>query len=264
MNRKPSKAQERGASSVRTLSDETARVAVEERRRGRPVKLLAKDCGTIELPSTWDMTAIDRVCASIRKLCDTLVENGDKVDAFGFDRHACSLLHNELQLPPEVAASDGFWRWLAVEKLPGVIEARHGDPQRGKQANLISYGIGTRDIGQSRLGILWLRANILYDPHVEPQEAYHLAERFLHTDFIESGIIRVRYGWCRNLARALTRFQYPDPKTTKTYLRNTGDRSIRELYKRLRHLHSVYAFEFLSDDVLRSLLENHSRDLKRA
>ena len=256
-------AHDRAGGRVLTLSDETARVAVEGRRRGRPVKLLAKDCGTIEVPPTWDMTAIDRVCASIRKLCDALVENGDKVDAFGFDRRACSLLHRELQLPPRIAASDGFWRWLAVEKLPGVIEARHGHPQQGRQANLSNYGIGTRDIARSRLGILWLRANLLYDPDVGFKKAYHLAERFLHSDFIESGIIRVRYGWCRNLARALTRFQYPDPKTKKTYLRNTGEGSIRELYKRLRHLHSVYAFEFLSDDELGSLLENHSHDLRR-
>lgn len=251
------------SSRVRTLSNERARVAITDRRRGRPRKLLAGDFDTIELASEWDATVVDGACASILKLRENLVESGCKVDAFNFDRLACSMLHRKLQLPPSVAASAGFWRWLAVEKLADVIEVRHGG-RKGKEANLANYGIDKHDIGQCRLGILWLRADMLYDPDAELQNAYHLAERFLHTDFIESGIIRVRYGWCRNLARALVRFQYPDPTTKKTFLRNTGDGSIRELYKRLRHLHSVYAFEFMSDGELRSLLERHSRDLKRA
>ena len=251
------------SSRVRTLSSEKARVAVTNRRRGRPWKLLARDFGTIELASEWDAAVVDGACASILKLRENLVQHGRKVDAFNFDRLACSMLHRELQLPPSVAASADFWRWLAVEQLADIIEARHGGP-KGREANLTNYGIDRHDIGQCRLGILWLRADMLYDPDADPQNAYHLAERFLHTDFIESGIIRIRYGWCRNLARALVRFQYPDPTTKKTYLRNTGDGSIRELYKRLRHLHSVYAFEFMSDGELRSLLESHSRDLKRA
>lgn len=262
MSRQATGVHDGGLSKVLTLADERARVAVLARRAGRPDKLLAKDFGTIEVASTWDETAIDRACDSIRKRCEALVESGRKVDTFEFDRRACSVLHEELQLPPRVAAADGFWRWLAVEKLPEVIEARR-NPKR-ECADLNNYGVGTRDIGKCRLGILWLRADMLYDPHAGPQDAYHLAERFLHTDFIESGIIRHRYGWCRNLARALVRFQYRDPKTKKTYLRNTGAGSIRDLYKRLRHLHSVYAFEFMSDDELASLLENHSYDLKRA
>ena len=34
-----------------------------------------------------------------------------------FDRAACKILHQELNISPNLAASDGFWRWLAVEKI---------------------------------------------------------------------------------------------------------------------------------------------------
>ena len=147
-----------------------------------------------------------------------------------------------------------------MTKLPAVIEARHGNLDKGIYAHLGNYGIGTNI--RNRLRILWLRANMLYDANAP--DPYRLAKRFLHSDFIESGIIRHRYGWCRNLARVLVRFQYRHPKSKEVYLLSTGSRSIRELYKRLRHLHSVYAFEFMSDQELWALLEKHSQDLRRA
>ena len=251
-----------GSSHVRTLSDENARMAIAARRRGLPRKLLAGDCGTIEIPDSWDPAVVEDAGSAVRRLVVKLQEDRVKVDGFNFDRIACSLIHRKMRLPSRVAASDGFWRWVAVERLQDVIEARRQNPATIPYAHLRNYGIGTRDIGQNRLGILWLRANMLYDGRAD--NPYHLAERFLHTDFVESSIIRHRYGWCRNLARVLVKFQYRHPTTKKTYLRNTGSRSIRELYKRLRHLHSVYAFEFMSERELWAVLEKHSEDLLRA
>ena len=251
-----------GSSRVRTLSDENARMAIVERRRKVPRKLLARDCGTIKIPDSWDPAVVEDACSAVRRLVVKLQEDGVKVDGFNFDRMACSLIHKKMQLPSIVAASGGYWRWLAVERLHDVIEARHHNPAKNPHAHLRNYGIGTRDMGQNRLAILWLRANMLYDD--EADNPYHLAERFLHTDFVESAIIRHRFGWCRNLARVLVKFQYRHPATKETYLRNTGSRSIRELYKRLRHLHSVYAFEFMSEHELWSVLEKHSEDLLRA
>ncbi len=248
---------------VRTLSDEKARSAIEARRDGLPLKLLAGDCGTIEGLGSWDPAVVEDACSAVRDLLVKLQEDGVKVNGFNFDRVACSLIHKKTQLPSRVAASDGFWKWMAVEKLPDVIEARRRNPTKNRHARLENYGIDTPDIGKNRLGIIWLRANMLFDRKAD--NPYHLAERFLHTDFVESAIIRHRYGYCRNLARVLVEFQYRQPTSKKTYLRNTGSRSpIRELYKRLRHLHSVYAFEFMSEPELWSVLERHSKDLQRA
>lgn len=252
-----------GASGARTLSDERARSLVETWRRGVPEKLLDRDCPVIDAGTTgWDTGRVDVACSRILDLLAELERDGVKVDAFNFDRRACALMHEEMRLPPRVSASDGFWRWLAVAKLSKAIEARRRNPRKHRFAKLANYGIGTRNIGKNRLGIIWLRANMLYDANA--RDPYRLAKRFLHSDFIESGIIRHRYGWCRNLARVLVRFQYRHPNSKEVYLRSTGPLSIRELYKRLRHLHSVYAFEFMSDQELWTLLEKHSRDLKRA
>ncbi len=247
-----------------TLSDETARDTINARRAGKPRKLLAGDLGKIEVGNEWDVSFVDNACNGLRDLIETLAADGAKVDNFNFDRVACSLLHRELRLPPKLAASDGFWRWMAVEKAGDVIEKRMRNPAKGLHAARANYGIGSRDISQNRLAILWLRADMLYE-EVSADNPYHLAERFLHTDFFESGILRTRYGWCRNLARTLVRFQYPDRNNGKPRLRGgTNPHGIRALFKRLRHLHSVYAFEFMTGTELWDVLEKNSRDLLRA
>lgn len=247
-----------------TLSDDTAHATIMARRRDQPRKLLASDCDLVEVGAGWELSFVDRACRRLGELIGRLESDGVKVDSFNFDRRACSLLHRELRLPPQLAASDGFWRWMAVEKASKVIEKRMGRPTKGVPANQKNYGIGTRNISDNRLAILWLRADLLYDDEDSANNPYHLAERHLHTDFFESGILRHRYGWCSNLARALVRFQYREEDGRGVYLHSTDQRGVRELYKRLRHLHSVYAFEFMTDGELADLLKKNSRDLLRA
>ena len=204
---------------------------------------------------------MDNACTKVLGLLAELEHGSVKVDAFNFDRVACSLMHEEMRLPPRVAASDGFWRWLAVAKLSDVIEARHRNSAKGVDALLGNYGIDAPDY-RNRLRILWLRADMLYDADAAAPDPYHLAKRFLRVDFIESGIIRHRWGWCRNLARVLVGFQYPNPESKEVY-RHSRD-ALRKLYKRLQRLHSVYAFEFMSDQELCAMLEKHSQDLGSA
>ena len=103
---------------------------------------------------------------------------------------------------------------------------------------------------------------MVYDP--EAEDRYHLATRPAHTDFWESGIIRHRYAWSRNLARSLVRFQYRDTESDQAFLHSTHESGIRELYKRLRRLHTTVSFEYLSDDEIMTVLESKSTDLKRA
>ena len=211
----------------------------------------------------WDESQADRAAAGLRAKKCHLLERGRRLEANTFDRYACKILHETLELPPSLAASDGFWRWMAVEKFGDIIEARHGVVSRSNKPALpANYGIYT-SATRNRLVILWFRAEMLYDSGNQ-DDPYHLATRPLHTDFLESGIIRHRYGWCRNLARALVRFQYPDAASGSVRLHSTHANGIRELYKRLRRLHSVISFEYLSDEEIVSLLDEKSSDLQRA
>ena len=119
--------------------------------------------------------------------------------------------------------------------MPGTTDAR-------PVARLMNFGIDGPPTS-NRLRILWLRADIVYDASNE--DPYNLATRLSPTDFWESGIIRHRYGWSRNLARLMTRFQYPDPNSGVGRLHLTHENGIRMLYKRLKRMHSTIAFEYL-------------------
>ena len=74
---------------------------------------------------------------------------------------------------------------------------------------------------------------------------------FLKTGFYE-GI---------NLARLMTRFQYPDRDSGKGTLHLTHQHGVRMLYKRLKRMHSTVAFEYLKDSELLDMLEVKSADL---
>lgn len=239
----------------KTLTNETARRAVQERRERPSYKLLEQDVAEVGFGENWDESLADAAADELRRKIEWLRRRRRQIDAFQFDSYACGPIHRILALPPNLAASDGFWRWLAVEKFEEVVEARH-TTQNGP-AHLGNYGIDAR-VERNRIALLWFRADLLYQADVD--DPYHLASRPLHTDFVESGLIRPRYGWCRILARAMVRFQYRDPGSNRVYLHNDG---IRELYKRLRRLHTTTAFEFLPEEELVSILEARSKDLRR-
>ena len=186
-----------------------------------------------------------------------LVEQKTRLDVNTFDKDACVILHRELHLPPDLAAVEGFWRWLAVEQFPDIVEAR----VRTELAHLRNYGIDA-SVTANRIAILWFRAHMVYDGKAD--DPYHLATRPAHTDFWESGIIRHRYAWSTNLARTLVTFQYRDPSSDEAYLHSTHANGVRELYKRLRRLHSTVSFEYLDGNEIWQILEEKSVDLERA
>ena len=243
----------------KSLTNEQARRAVEERRRGQAYKLLEADVTYVGSGEVWDESLAECASKELRELVRSLKTAGKPIDVFEFDKRACAILHKTLALPAHLAASNGFWRWLAVEKFSELIEARHA--YRDNPARLRNYGINAR-WDSNRITILWLRADILYD--TDADDPYHLASRSMHTDFVESGIIRPRYAWCRNLAREFVKFQYPNPKSSDAYLHSTASDGVREMYKQLKRLHSTISFEFMSDDELRGILQEKSAGLGRA
>lgn len=242
-----------------TLSNDIAREAALARQAGNDYKILAENLGVAGSGDAWDESLADIAAKTLNDRVDVLRRNGEKVDVNTFDRHACETVHRDLCLPPNLVASEGFWRWLAVEKFADAIEARHANA--GKPARLRNYGIDA-SVTANRLAIIWFRANMVYD--CDAEDPYHLAKRRAHTDFWESAIIRHFYGWCGNLARVLVEFQYRDPSSNKAYLHSTDPNGIRALYRRLRQLHSTISFEYLSDDQIWKILEEKSADLRKA
>ena len=241
----------------KTLSNEKAKMAVEARRQGRAYKLLGTDLGEAGNGALWDESRADRVAKKLGQMKDELLRDGRSLDVNTFDKEACVILHRDLAVPPNLVADDGFWRYLAVEKLPDIVEARaHGD-----SAHLRNYGIDA-SVTDNRIAILWFRADMVYDG--ESTDPYRLARQPAHTDFWESGIIRHRYAWSPNLARSLVRFQYRDPSSGQAFLHSTHSDGVRKLYKRLRRLHSTVSFEYLSDEDLLAILKEKSADLRCA
>ena len=195
------------------LPNEVARRVVSARQQGRDSKVLESELDHVGSGQDWKPENADRAVANLADLRDELLvdERSDVNDQL-FDRAACKVLHQELSISPNLAASDGFWRWLAVEKFCDIIEARHS--RRSSVARLMNFGIDGPPTS-NRLRILWLRADIVYDACNE--DPYHLATRLSPTDFWESGIIRHRYGWSRNLARLMER-----DSSTRTATRARG------------------------------------------
>ncbi len=251
-----------GHLSGMTLSSEHARrIVLESRQSGQRPLVLS---GHVEIAGgayeAWNTQQADEVVESLTPLKDELLGDARSIAKDQkFDRSACRIIHQGLNLPLNLAAVDGFWRWLAVDKFYEIIESRHN--RTSEHAGLGNFGIDAPS-DRARLKILWLRADVVYD--AEHDDSYHLSDRLSPTDFWESGIIRHYYGWAPNLARALVGFQYPDPDSGKGTLHLTHENGIRMLYKRLRQLHTTVAFEHLDDTQLADLLARLSDRLERA
>lgn len=245
----------------KTLAHDKARQAVEVRQKGTPYRLLDSDFVEVGSGLPWDDSNADHAAESLRAIKDEVEKDGGKLGVNTFDKDACAILHRELDIPPNLVARDGFWRWLAVEKFADLIEARSPKSHDSGLVHPRNYGIDA-SVTDNRIAIMWFRADMVYDP--EAEDPYHLATRPAHTDFWESGIIRHRYAWSRNVARSLVKFQYQDPKSEQAYLHSTHETGIRELYKRLRRLHTTMSFEFMSDEEIMTILNEKSVDLKRA
>ena len=242
---------------AKTLFNEKARLAVNARLRDKSYKLLGADFGEVGEGDPWDESIADQAAAELIDIKDKLTSMNKRIDVNSFDVEACVILHQRLGLPPNLVAHQGFWRWLAVEKFAETVEAR----SRTGVAHPRNYGIDA-SVTDNRIAILWFRADMVYDEgKIDP---YHLARRPAHTDFWESGIIRPRYAWSKSLARALVRFQYRDASSETAHLHGTHKYGIRELYKRLRRLHTTISFEYLTEEDLMELLEEKSAGLQRA
>jgi hypothetical protein len=194
--------------------------------------------------------AVDDLRSRLLELKNDYSSELKKSDPEGgrFESEACVLVHRLLPVTNSAVADPGFWIWLAVVKLPDIVEWRHGG--EGRFAELANYGIGNRT--ENLMFRMWLRAEIVYDPSAD--DPYYLS-RFGDQDLWRSHIIRQGYSSVRDVAKCLISFQYGDGKP-----RLSSD-GIRELAKRLRRLRANMMMEFLTPARIMGVLEDQAKDL---
>jgi hypothetical protein len=81
-----------------------------------------------------------------------------------------------------------------------------------------------------------------------------------------SGILKHLYSGARPVARALTRFQFPEPGefVGSEYRPQTRTlNGVRELYKRLRHFNAFVGLGSLDEPAAATLIESLAEDLPR-
>lgn len=217
------------------------------------------------LPRGDGVERVKRLTASLDSLAAEFSSGGRIVEVARFDAEASVLTHTTLgDLPTRVAAEHEFWLYLASGPLFDVVLRRY--PLKGSaKPNLKNFGVGS--IWDCLPRRLWFRGHVAYDD--DATDPYHLARRG-HVDFWISGLVRVLYGSIRPLARALVRFQYPQPgrfegnEYRPATLDVQDERGIRILYKRLQHFTATTALATLDDAESLALIEDLARDLPRA
>ena len=179
-----------------------------------------------------------------------------------FDREAARITHESaLQIPTTMQGDPGFWRWLAIEHGPDLVEFRHG--KKGKSA-VDNFGLGGR--WENLFMRSWFRAELSFDE--DSSDPYWLTVRG-GSDFWRSGILRHRYSSSRNLNKAFVKFAYPDPSEPSRGIWRMRSKSnpegsgFQQLWRRLARLHATVAYETLSIEQCTEILEHLSEDLPR-
>ena len=232
----------------KSMSSGDARIILDARSRGEPVELeqFEETLGTESPIPDENIEAVVTEANELRSRYPDVLTIAQKSR---FDHEASVAIHETLDIDQVVAGDRGFWTWLAVVHFSDLIEWRYFRPQGAHYEN---YGIGNKD--RNYPSRLWFQSALCYDEQAD--DPYHLA-KLGDTDFYESGIVRHRYSSCRNFARALVRYQYPDDDPASRTL--TPIRRIRALYVKLRRLQATVQFEALDDDECLELIEDLAR-----
>lgn len=243
-----------------TLAPEDAEIVLANYRREgtvSEVEPIVRGSG-----DAFDQERVEDLVEDLRNLRRELGEpEGGPRDFWAkYEGRAAALVHRALELPVDVAADPGVWRWLVFgrndQRLIKIVDWRHGKADEPGGARDGNYGL-TNDLGEGLFSRLWFRADIAYDPRRE--DPYELAYRG-DQDLWRSHILRQEYGHVRKLSMALLCFQYPDesPET-----RTVSNDEIRLIAKELRRRHANLAYELLSDvdaeELIRDVRDSISR-----
>ena len=178
-----------------------------------------------------------------------------------FEAQACEIVHRQLRLEVGVASNSAFWRWVTFGagdgELCGLVDWRFGTQSSIADVN---YGIASRaSIWEGLFARLWWRGYLGYSEELE--DRYSIARRG-DMDIWRSHILRQEFGRCRNVARALVCFQYPEGHTGRRGRLRV--QHLRALAKRLRILHASMAFELLSYEDAFQTIERQARGIAEA
>ncbi len=163
---------------------------------------------------------------------------------------ALSVLVHQLIPWGEHTGDKSFWRWVAFVPLREAVVYRHGGKSMPNEKN---YGIGS--LTENLAFRCWIRGDIAYDDSASPfsLERYDWA-RVGDQDLWRSFLIRVRYSYAREMAKALLEFQHPGKAEERTLKAGDKTTGIRMLSKRLSRVHANMCFAALSKDECLQLL----------
>lgn len=160
-----------------------------------------------------------------------------------FEAELGVLLHE--QIPWGRHTGDkSFWRWIAMVSARSAVLYRH---QYSNPPNKDNYGIGS--LTENLCFRSWIRADIACEESASrfSDERYAWA-KVGDQDLWRSFLIRVRYSYAREMAKALLEFQHPGRIAARTL--KAGDKStgIRMLSKKLSRLHPNMCLAALNKD----------------
>lgn len=179
-----------------------------------------------------------------------------------FEGHASRVVHSILDTDATAASDPGFWLWFTFgredERPVRFVDWRMSVKDGVGSALESNYGI-TTNLAEGLFSRLWLRADIAFEP--KDSDPYRLALRG-DQDLWRSHIFRQEYAQIREVAKALIRFQYPHDDSEKPTVKTDV---IRSMVKELRRKHASLAFELLTSEEAKLLVEEvHDSIIKQS
>ncbi|MCZ7579229.1 MAG: hypothetical protein M5U21_00180 [Fimbriimonadaceae bacterium] len=186
---------------------------------------------------------------AVKYLLSQSPDNPTKVDLREFEANLSECVHPLIPWGDHTG-DQSFWRWVAFVPLREAVVYRHGGKSMPDKKN---YGIGP--LTENLAFRCWIRGDIACDDSASPflSERYAWA-RVGDQDLWRSFLIRARYSYAREMAKALLEFQHPDKSETRTLRAGDKTTGIRMLSKRLSRVHANVCLAALSKDECLQLL----------
>lgn len=186
---------------------------------------------------------------------DRLKKGDSRLASFEADLGIC--LHEYIPWGDQTGDSS-FWRWIALVPARAAVLYRHQYSMPPQKDN---YGIGP--LKENLAFRSWLRADIAFDPTAQrfSSDRYEWA-KVGDQDLWRSLLIRTRYTYARELAKALLEFQHPNKSPRRTLKPGDPYTGIRMLSKRLTRLHSNQCFAAMTKDECLELISELSDGLE--
>lgn len=211
----------------------------------------------VEGVGTFETEAIDfcKIAEALHKLIDEgPPKSASRAPAPAwFEMKAIKILHKPLaKLSLQAASDPKFWAWLTfvscgtrfvelvMKRFPG---------KKGAKPEKVNFGISTQaNVFEGLCARIWWRGYRFYDDAAK--NPYELAERG-YVDLWRSHIIRERYSYAENMARAFIKFMYPTHGVVSGH--HLG--LMRALPPKLKARHTSCCFESLSEEECTEIIE---------